>query len=48
MEEKIDDLICESIANTADEQVTRMYYAAGYAGKKQPQGANLLHTLHDS
>ena len=30
-----------------DELVTRMYYAAGYAGKTQPHAANLLHTLHD-
>ena len=48
MEETIDDPIRDSIAYTVDELVTRMYYAAGYAGKKQPQGANLLHTLHDS
>ena len=40
--------IDEGIEMMVEELVTRMYYTAGYAGKEQPQAANLLHTLHDS
>ena len=45
---ELDEAIDEGIETKVDELVTRMYYAAGYAGKEQPHAANLLHTLHDS
>jgi hypothetical protein len=45
---QLDTALEEGLDEMVEQLVTRMYYAAGYAGKDQPHAANLLHTLHDS